>query len=86
MKINNQDPICDRSRTVFVVTFFNFTLLWVSKTQTDISLCTLNSEYVTLSYSVRDLLPLKNLIKELIVKLVIYSEKLDFMYISTVYE
>ena len=28
---NPQDPICARSRTVFVVTFSNFTLLWVSK-------------------------------------------------------
>ena len=26
-----QDPICARSRTVFVVTFANFPLLWVSK-------------------------------------------------------
>ena len=30
---NPQDPICASSRTVFVVTFANFTLLWVSKLQ-----------------------------------------------------
>ena len=29
-----QDPICDRSRTGFVVTFANFPILWVSKLQT----------------------------------------------------
>ena len=29
-----QDPICARSRTVFVVTFSNCPLLWVSKIQT----------------------------------------------------
>ena len=28
---NPQDPICDRSRTGFVVTFSNSPLLWVSK-------------------------------------------------------
>ena len=28
---NPQDPICARSRTRFVATFANFTLLWVSK-------------------------------------------------------
>ena len=28
---NPQDPIFDRIRTEFVVTFTNFTLLWVSK-------------------------------------------------------
>ena len=33
--VNNipQDPICVNSRTGFVVTFYNFTLLWVSKLQ-----------------------------------------------------
>ena len=29
-----QDPICDRSRTGFVVTFANCPLLWVTKLQT----------------------------------------------------
>ena len=37
-------------------------------------------------YSVRDLLPLKIIIKEVIENLVIYSEKLNFLSISTVYE
>ena len=30
----NQDPICARSRTVFVVNFANFPLLWESKIKT----------------------------------------------------
>ena len=63
---NPQDPICDRSRTGFVVTFANFPLLWVSKLQTEIALSTLHSEYVALSHSVRALLSLKSIIKELI--------------------
>ena len=40
---NPQDPICDSSRTGFVVNFSNFTLFWVSKLQTYISLYTLHS-------------------------------------------
>ena len=63
---NPQDPICARSRTGFVGTFDNCPLFWVSKIQTDISLSTLHSEYVALSHSVRALLPLKSLIKEVI--------------------
>ena len=63
---NPQEPIFARSRTGFVVTFANFPLLWISKLQTDISLYTLHSEYVELSNSVRALLPLKILIKEVI--------------------
>ena len=40
---NSQDPICDRSRTGFVLNFSNFPILWVSKLYTDIDLSTLNS-------------------------------------------
>ena len=61
-----QDPISSESRTGFVVKFSNCPLLWVSKLQTDIALSTLHSEYEALSHSVRALLPLKSLIKEVI--------------------
>ena len=81
-----QDPICARSRTGFVVTFSNFPLLWVSNIQTDISLSTLHSEYVALSHSVRALITLKILIKEVIDNLVIYSNKLEFVSSSIIYE
>ena len=57
------NPIFERSRTGFVVTFANYPLLWVSKLQTEIALSTLHSEYVSLSHSVRALLPVKSLIK-----------------------
>ena len=60
---DTQNPICDSSRTGFVVTFTNCPLLWVSKIQTEIALSTIHSEYVALSHYVRALLPLKFLIK-----------------------
>ena len=63
---NPQDPICDNSRTVFVVTFSN-------------DIYHLHYEYVALSHSIRDLLPLKIIIKQLILELVMYSEKLKFV-------
>ena len=50
---NTQDIICYISTTGFVVTFSNFTLLWVSKIQTNIALSTLHSEYVAFYHSVR---------------------------------
>ena len=81
-----QDPICARSITVFVVTFSNFPLLWVSKLQTEIALSTLYSEYVALSHSVRALLPLKIIIEEVIDNLGIDSEKLKFVSSSNIYE
>ena len=81
-----QNPICARSRTGFVVTFANCTLLWVSKLQTEIDISILNSGYVTLSHSVRALLPLKIPIKELIDNMGIDSENLKFVSTSTMYE
>ena len=63
---NPQDPIFARSGTGFVVTFYNFNLLWVSKLQTYIALSTLHSDYLSFCHSVRALLTLQSLIKELI--------------------
>ena len=65
-KENHQNPICDSSRTVFVFTFENCLLLWVSKIQTEIAISTLHSEYEVLSHCVRALLPLESLVKEVI--------------------
>ena len=43
---NSQYPVCDRSRTVFVVTFSNCPLLWVSKIHTGINIS--NQHYIYL--------------------------------------
>ena len=83
---NPQDYIFARIRTGLVVPFSNFTLLWVSKLQRYIDISTLHSEYVASSHSIIDLLPLKILIKEFILNLIIDSEKLWFVSSSTVYE
>ena len=69
-----------------MVNFANFPLLWVSKIQTDIDLSTLNYECVALSHSIRALLPLKSLTKEVIDNLGIDSEKLKFVSSYTIYE
>ena len=66
--------------------FSNCPLLWVSKLQTEIALSTLNSEYVALSDSVRALLSLKSIIKEVIDKFGIDSDKLKFVSRSTIYK
>ena len=58
----------------------------MSKLQTEIALSTLHFEYVALSHSVRALLHLKRLIKEVIDNLEIDCENLNFVSRSTVYE
>ena len=68
------------------MTFSNCPLLWVSKLHTEIFLSTIHLEYVALYHSVRVLIPLKSLIKEVIDNLGIDSENLKFLSSSTVYE
>ena len=52
-----QDPHCVKSRTGYVITLANCPVLWVSKLQTEIALSTMESEYVALSTSCKDLFP-----------------------------
>ena len=56
------------------------------KIQTEIALSTLHSEYVALYHSVRSLLPLKSIIKEVIGNLGIDIDNLKFASSSNIYE
>ena len=51
-------------------------VLWVSKLQTEIALSTTEAEYVALSQSMRDLLPMKSLLSELIKMIGAYNNDL----------
>ena len=69
-----------------MLTFAGCPIPWVSKLQTEIALSTLHAEYVALSQSLRDLLPVKELVTELLQGMVIDSGKLRFVSKSTVFE
>ena len=58
----------------------------MSKLQTYIALSKLHSEFLALSHSERELIPLKIIIKEVIENLGIDCEKLKFVPRYTVYE
>ena len=49
-----------------VITMANCPLVWVSKLQTEIVLSTLHAKYVALSQNLREFLPLKDLVKEIL--------------------
>ena len=73
-----------RSRTGFVITLGGIPVLWASKLQTEISLSTMAAEYIALSTSLRDLLPMRELIAELASSLGIDRSHLST--VSTVWE
>ena len=62
---SDQDPVCVRSRTGYVLTLGNCPVTWSSKLQTEVALSTLESEYIALSSSMRELIPLRRLLGEI---------------------
>jgi hypothetical protein len=82
---NTQDAICVKSRTGYVLTLAGCPLMWVSKLQTEIALSTMEAEYVALSQSMRDLLPMRNLLSEIAEVLLISGLTTPITH-STVFE
>lgn len=78
------DPTCVRSRTGYVLMLGRAPLLWSSKLQTEIELSTCEAEYVALSTAMRELLPLRRLVKEVADSLKI--ERSELMKVSSVWE
>ena len=52
------------SRTGYMVIYANCPIIWCPKLQTEITLSTIESEYVALSHSLSDMIPLLVLLKE----------------------
>jgi hypothetical protein len=61
----DESPSSAKSRTGYVIRLAGAPLIWKSKLQTEISLSTLESEYSALSQAMRQLIPLRLLIIEL---------------------
>ena len=81
-----QDPICVKSRTGFVLTLGNCPLLWISKLQTEVALSAAEAEYIALAQSMRELLPMRSLLKEASSALHLDSEGQDALVHSTIFE
>ena len=59
------DPNTAKSRTGYVIYYAGCPIIWASKLQTEIALSSTESEYVALSQSMREVLPMMNMIREL---------------------
>ena len=62
---DHQDPTCVKSRTGYVILLGGCPITWSSKLQTKIALSTLEAEYIALSFSMRELLPQRELLQEI---------------------
>ena len=58
------DPVMSKSRSVWVVRFAGATITWASKMQMITALSTTEAEYIALSTSLREVIPLMGILKE----------------------
>jgi hypothetical protein len=82
---DDQDPICVKSRSGIIITLGECPLIWSSKLQSEISLSTLEAEYIALSQGMRLLIPMRRLLAEIGGKLELDFSKPTILH-STVFE
>ena len=62
---DTQDPVSSRSRSGYVFLLGNCPVLWASRLQGETALSVLESEYISLSTAMRELIPMRRLVKEI---------------------
>ena len=62
---DDQDPVSVKSRSGHLITFMGCPLIWSSKLQTQIALSTMEAEYIALSNAMRDLIAIREILKEI---------------------
>ena len=60
------DPACAKSRSGFVIVFAGVPVMWQSKLQTETALSTMEAEIIALAACMRELIPIMDLVKELV--------------------
>jgi hypothetical protein len=62
---DGQQPIAAKSRTGYVIMYSCVPVIWVSKMQTQIALSNMEAEYIALLQSMRDLIPIREILKDI---------------------
>ena len=63
---DNNDPVCVRSRTGFVITVANCPVLWSSKLQTETAMSTMEAEVIALANCCKELFPIMDQVAEIV--------------------
>ena len=78
----NNDPVCAKSRTGFVINVANCPILWQSKLQTETALSTMEAEIIALAHSCRELFPVMDLVQEMGSVVGLATDDLTTMHVS----
>jgi hypothetical protein len=65
MSETSDEPVSVFSRTGYAIFYLGCPIVWVSKLQSEISLSTVEAEYIALSTAMRDIIPLMDQVKEM---------------------
>ena len=82
---SDQDPVCVKSRTGYVITLGGCPIVWASKLQTEVALSTLEAEYIACSQAMRELLPMRGLLHKVVTKMKLTASE-EVKIHSTVFE
>ena len=82
---DDQDPICVKSRTGYVITLGGCPIHWVSKLQTEIALSTTEAEYIALAQGMREFIPIHRMYKDIMNNFSISCDP-DSLIKCTIYE
>jgi Reverse transcriptase (RNA-dependent DNA polymerase) len=82
---DDQDPVCAKSRSGFVMYLADCPLIWGSKLQTEVASSTMEAEYIALATAMRELIPLRRLVK-LACDTIMGSGNYDTKMFSSVFE
>ena len=83
---NPHDPTSVKSRTGYVIMYRGTPLLWVSKMQTQVALSTMEAEYVALSKSMRDLIPIRQILQEIMTVVFDIKPTITYRSLSKAFE
>jgi hypothetical protein len=83
---DKQDPISVKSRTGYVITYRGAPLMWASKMQTQVALSTMEAEYIALSQSMHDLIPIREVLKEMMIQVFEVEPKITYHSHSKAFE
>jgi hypothetical protein len=83
---DDQDPVCVKSRTGYLITLGGCPITWSSKLQTEIALSTTEAEFIALSQAMRELTPTRQLLSEVATKMKLEGRETVAINKSTVFE
>jgi hypothetical protein len=79
-----QDSVSVKSRSGYLIMFMGCPLIWGSKLQTQIALSTMEAEYIALSLAMRELIALREILKDIYVNVLVDPKGLDKINYTTV--